>query len=120
MGQKLSSLDRLGMRYFIDFIENEKLSRDDEGLEFAGLEEACAAAIKSLPGITSDVLAAHEKTRALFETDVERLTVQVRDEADQVVFRARLHLDLEWPSDCDRTNGSDVSPARRPHLHDPR
>ncbi|MGU3663608.1 DUF6894 family protein [Methylobacterium sp. A49B] len=85
------------VRYFTDFIDNQGVSRDEDGLDFAGEREACLSAAEALVEAVHDLLRVKPKQpHGAGPVDL-RLEAQVRDEADRVVFRACLALDIEWP-----------------------
>jgi len=85
------------VRYFTDFIEGEVLSRDEEGLEFSGRQDACRSAAEALVEVANDTL--RVKQNAPFASDPIglHLEAQVRNEAGTIVFRAHLTLVLDWP-----------------------
>ena len=87
------------MRYFTDFIDDQGLSCDEEGLDFVGRREACLAAAEALVEAAHDLLRVKPRHSHAAGLADFRLEAQVRDETGRVVFRARLALDLDWPAD---------------------
>lgn len=76
--------------YFFDIQDQEKVSRDDIGIECGTCEAVRDAAIEALPDLARDL-----------RSDVERhsIIVLVRDEAGKNVFRASLTLDASLPDE---------------------
>ena len=74
--------------YFFDVIDDEVISRDEFGIELAGLDEARDQAIVLLPDIARDELPGGE--RRVF-------ACWVRDDRDRVVYRGSLTYQGEWP-----------------------
>ncbi len=74
-------------RYFFDIHDGEKLECDRSGLVLHDLREARTEAVRALPEIVRDVL-----------PDGERRTVSVviRCEDGNALFRASLTLNCEW------------------------
>jgi hypothetical protein len=80
-------------RYFFDTDDGDQPLRDDEGTEFAGLQEACDEAVRILPDIARDVLPPHGMRP---QGNQRAVVVVVRDENNQAVFTATLSLKTEW------------------------
>ena len=74
-------------KYFFDINNGDGLTRDEDGAEFAFLDEVRDAAIRVLPDIARDVLP---------DSGRRVLSVRVRDEDDRYVFHASLSLISEW------------------------
>ena len=76
-------------RFFFDTDDGEHLVRDDEGQDLPDLKAARDEAIGVLPDIARDVLP---------DGDRRDFVSVVRNEKDEVVFRAKLSLVAEWVS----------------------
>ena len=74
-------------RYFFDIDDGERHLRDDEGWEYPGLQEACAAAIRTLPDIARDGVLAGDR---------QDIVATVRDAGNQMLLRVTLSLRTEW------------------------
>lgn len=74
------------MRYFFDLKDSKFTYRDEQGQEFASLQDAEAEAIKSLSDIARDARA---------PKDFADAKVEVRNEASHIVLRMTLLLDIE-------------------------
>ncbi|WP_092042281.1 DUF6894 family protein [Methylobacterium pseudosasicola] len=85
------------MRYFTDFIEDEVLSRGEEGLEFCGRHEACRSAAEALVEVANDSLRVKQRAPSASDLIGLHLEAQVRNEDGAIVFRAHLTLVLDWP-----------------------
>ncbi len=72
-------------RYYFDVRDGEVLTRDDEGLEFRGIDAASDEAARTLAEIACDVLpgAAHRV-----------LAIEVRDETRELVLKAQLTFEI--------------------------
>lgn len=88
---------RCAVRYFTDFIDGSVLSRDDDGLEFCGRQEACRSAAEALVEVASDTVRTRHKIPFGSDLSGLHLQAQVRNEMGTVVFRAHLTLALDWP-----------------------
>ena len=73
--------------YFFDSGEGECLLRSDTGVDLPGLQEARDEAVRLLPSI------AHDLGTSYTGQDIVSM---VRDERDQVIFKATLSLRAEW------------------------
>ena len=73
--------------YFFDSGDGECFLRSDVGVELSGLQEARDEAVRLLPSIAHDMGARYNG---------QDVVSMVRDERDQVVFRATLSLKAEW------------------------
>ena len=80
-----------GQRYYFDTYDGDRLIRDDEGLVLGSVHEAKQQAAKALPDMARDGLPIG---------DYRDFVVEVRDETDRKVFRARLTLVIEDPPDA--------------------
>lgn len=76
-------------RYFFDIDDGRRQTRDDDGCEYAGLQEARDAATRALPDIVRDVVP--DGSRQDFVA-----TATIRDVDGQVLFRTTLSLRTEW------------------------
>ena len=74
-------------RYFFDIEDDERFSEDDIGIECETQAAARDAAVEALPDIA--------KT-AIPMGDRYTITVTVRDQKGQNVFRATLTVDTDW------------------------
>ncbi len=74
-------------RYFFDIHDGQRMTRGDEGQDFATREEMRAAAIRTLPDIARDEVP---------DSDALVFSVRVRDEAGDDVFEASLSLRSRW------------------------
>jgi hypothetical protein len=81
-----------GQRYYFDTHDGQRFIPDNEGLVLSGLDEAKEEAVKALPHMARDGLA---------HGDCREFVVEVRDEAGHKVWRARLSLVVEAPSDSE-------------------
>ena len=77
------------MRYFFDIDDGVRHTRDEEGYEYSGLQEAHDAAIRTLPDIIRDVVCG-DRQRVL------AATASVRDVSGQVLFKLMLSLRTEY------------------------
>ena len=98
---------RQGMpRYFFDVFDGEKLTRDEIGIELAGLEQVRIAAIDALPDIARDELP---------NGDQRLFSVEARDQENRVVFKASLNFKAEWadhtPKGRPRRKAPPITPA---------
>jgi hypothetical protein len=73
--------------YYFDAWEDENLTEDEEGVEFASLEAAKAEARCTLPAIAQECLA---------RGDHKYIEIRVRDEAGRPVLRVALALIIEY------------------------
>ena len=73
--------------YFFDSGDGECFLRSDAGVELSGLQEARDEAVRLLPSIAHDMGASYNG---------QDVVSMVRDERNQVVFRATLSLKAEW------------------------
>lgn len=73
--------------YFFDSGDGDCFLRGDAGVELPGPQEACDEAVRLLPSI------AHDMGRGY---DGQDIVSAVRNEADQVIFKATLSLRAEW------------------------
>ena len=85
------------MLFHIDVADGDIITRDDDGLEFFDLNEACAAAVSLLPEIAREALHGPRRRAAMMQAQERYIAALVRDEAGHVLFRTRLRLDMEWP-----------------------
>ncbi len=83
------------MLFYIDVADGNTCARDDEGLEFADLNEACAAVVALLPEIAREAVHGPVRLAAMMQARERYIAAQVRDETDRVLFRTRLRLDME-------------------------
>ena len=74
-------------RYFFDFQDDDKLSKDDEGSLIDGQETARSEAIILLSEIVKDTLPDGEH---------RRFVVIAREEGGQPIYRAALEFHGEW------------------------
>ena len=74
-------------RFYFDIDDGERLLRDERGAEADSLSEVREAAIAVLPDMAKDVLP---------DGDHRFFSVNVRDENDQVIFRASLAFNAHW------------------------
>ena len=77
------------MRYFFDIDDGERHIRDDTGHEYPGLQEACDAAIHTLPDIARDAVCNGRQQDFV-------AIIAVRDLSGQVLFRTTLSLRTEY------------------------
>jgi hypothetical protein len=73
-------------RFYFDTYDDDRSVPDSQGIVLSDLEEATEEAIKALPDMARD---------GLPDGDYRDFVVEVRDEAGQRVFRARLTLVVE-------------------------
>ena len=73
--------------YFLDSGNLECLLRDDAGVELPGPQEARDEAIRLLPSIAHDMGLTY---------DGQDIVSMVRNERNQVIFKATLSLRTEW------------------------
>ena len=86
--------------YFFDSGDDECFLRSDAGVELPGLQEARDEAVRLLPSIAHDMGSGY---------DGQEIVSMVRDERDQVVFKATLSLRAEWlvpPSKREEASGA--------------
>ena len=83
---------RGGQRFFFDTCDGETFTRDEDGVVLDDLEQARDGAVLVLPDIARETLP---------ERDRRDYVVEVRDEAGRKVWRARLTLVVEVPSDTE-------------------
>ena len=76
-------------RFFVEIHDGEVFTPDRVGLELEGLEAAKEEAKKALPDIVKD---------AMPDGDRRDFTVDVKNAAGQIVWRATLSLVVESPS----------------------
>lgn len=84
------------MLYYVDVSEGDAISRDEDGIEFCSLDEACGAVAALLPEIARDTMHGRRGAKATMLARGKQLMAQIRNERDQVVFRTTLRLDMEW------------------------
>ncbi len=85
------------MLLYIDVVDGDTLTRDEDGLDFADLEEACAAAVALLPALARDAVHGPRRRVAMLRERERCVAAEIRDAAGTVLFRTRLRLDMEWP-----------------------
>ncbi|SFL99202.1 DUF6894 family protein [Methylorubrum salsuginis] len=85
------------MLLYIDVVDGDTFTRDEDGLEFADLGEACAAAVALLPALARDAVQGPRRCAAMLREHERCIAAEIRDEAGAVLFRTRLRLDMEWP-----------------------
>ena len=73
--------------YFFDSGDCDCFLRSDAGVELPGVQEARDEAIRLLPSIAHDMGSGYNG---------QDIVSMVRDERDQVIFRATLSLRTEW------------------------
>ena len=73
--------------YFFDSGDDECVLRDDVGVDLPGIQEARDEAVRLLPSVARDMGLGY---------DGQDIVSMVRDERDQVVFKATLSLRVEW------------------------
>jgi hypothetical protein len=73
-------------RYFFDSRDGDHFIRDDEGVEFDGVETARNAATLALRDLAKDAIP--KDTR-------RELAVEVRDDADRQLIRASLWFEVQ-------------------------
>ncbi|WP_312793761.1 DUF6894 family protein [Tianweitania sp.] len=76
--------------YFFDVLANDKLTKDDLGLELNSLEEVRSAAMHALPAIAKDELT--------MESDHQSYTILVRSEGGEPIYTATLNFAGLWLS----------------------
>ena len=74
-------------RYYFDIHDGERLTRDEEGIEYEARKAVRDAAIGVLPAIVQDELPDGGECG---------LTVKVRDETGRYIFQATLSIKAEW------------------------
>lgn len=74
-------------RYFFDIDDGERCTRDAEGTEYPGAQEACDAAIRTLPEIGRDVVP---------DGGQRDIVTIVRDIGGRALVRTTLSLRTEW------------------------
>jgi len=78
-------------RFFFDFRDGTDLTRDDEGLELAGVAEARAEAIRALPGIVRDEVP---------DGDSRDFEIDVRDDREHLLLTVSLRLRVRRVADA--------------------
>lgn len=73
--------------YFFDSGDHERVLRDDVGVELPGIQEARDEAVRLLPNIARDMCLGGDR---------QTIISMVRNEQDQLIFRATLSLEAEW------------------------
>lgn len=73
--------------YFFDSGDPECFLRSDAGVELPGPQEARDEAVRLLPSIAHDMGLSHDR---------QDIVSMVRNERDQVIFKATLSLRAEW------------------------
>jgi hypothetical protein len=73
--------------YFFDSGDGECFLRGDAGVELPGPREARDEAVRLLPSIAHDLGASYKG---------QDIVSVIRDERDQVIFKATLSLKAEW------------------------
>jgi hypothetical protein len=73
-------------RYYFDTHDGDRLVRDNDGEELAGLERAQTEAVKALPDMARDALPCGDR---------RDFVVSVRDEGGRQVVKATLSLVVE-------------------------
>ena len=73
--------------YFFDSGDGECFLRSDDGVELPGLQEARDEAVRLLPSIAKDMGRGY---------DGQDIVSMIRDERNQVIFKATLALKAEW------------------------
>ena len=74
-------------RYYFDIQDGAQVVPDDEGAEFASLEAAVQAAVRS---------AAEIGTGRLAKGDTSDVVIEVRDEGGQRVFTVTASMKIDW------------------------
>lgn len=85
------------MRLYIDVVDGDAFTRDEDGFDFADLDEACAAAVALLPALARDAVQGPRRRAAMLRECERCIAAEIRDAAGVVLFRTRLRLDMEWP-----------------------
>ncbi|MBI1692054.1 DUF6894 family protein [Methylorubrum sp. DB1722] len=86
------------MLFYIDVTDADRFMRDEDGLEFSDLKDACEAAVALLPELAREALHGPTRLSAMMQSRERHIAAQVRDEAGKIHFRTRLRLDMEWPA----------------------
>lgn len=73
--------------YFFDSGDGEYVLHGDAGIELPGPQEACDEAVRLLPSIAHDMG---------FGYDGQDIVSIVRNERNQVIFKATMSLKAEW------------------------
>jgi hypothetical protein len=79
-------------RFFFDTNDGDRILRDEDGSDLAGIGEAKAEAVKALAEVARSGLAGG---------DYREFAFNVRDEGGHTVFRARLTLVIESLPDAE-------------------
>ena len=77
--------------YFFDSGDGECFLRSDAGVELPGPQDARDEAVRLLPSIAHDMGPGY---------DGQDIVSMVRDERNQVIFKATLSLRAEWLAPC--------------------
>ncbi|KQT46516.1 hypothetical protein ASG52_12355 [Methylobacterium sp. Leaf456] len=85
------------MLLYIDVVDGDTLTRDEDGIDFANLDEASAAAVALLPALARDAVQGPRRRIAMLRERERCIAAEIRDAAGAVLFRTRLRLDMEWP-----------------------
>ncbi|WP_342153390.1 DUF6894 family protein [Methylorubrum sp. SB2] len=83
------------MLLYIDVADGDTFTRDDDGLEFTDLSEACRAVVALLPEIARKAVHGSSRLAAMMRARERYIAAQVRDESGKILFRTRLRLDME-------------------------
>jgi hypothetical protein len=84
------------MIYYIDVSEGNAISRDEDGIEFCSLDDACRAVAALLSEIARDAMHGRRGAKATMLAGGKQLMAEIRNEGNQVVFRTTLRLDMEF------------------------
>ena len=74
-------------RFFFDTYDQDKLSRDDEGIDCGSIRQVQDRAIDALPDMARE---------ALPNGPTHEFRVEVRNRQGRIVFRTSLSLTSEW------------------------
>lgn len=86
------------MFLYIDVVDGDAFTRDEDGLDFADLDEACATAVALLPALAREAVHGARRRAALLRERERFIAAEIRDPAGTVLFRTRLRLDMDWPA----------------------
>ena len=75
-------------RYFFDIFDAQGLTRDEEGIEFANMDEAVAEARRTLGGMVKD---------AMLESGENQIEIRIRDGEGPVILSVTMRA--VWPGE---------------------
>ncbi|MFG5118735.1 DUF6894 family protein [Methylorubrum sp. POS3] len=84
------------MLLHIDVVDGDTFTRDEDGLEFMSLDEACATVVALLPELAREAVHGPRRRAAMLRERERIIAAEIRDPAGAVLFRTRLRLDMEW------------------------